>query len=193
VPESPGLGAAGASSGKMVASKFRSTGSNCSGGTSAVGSLGRPSTSMLFCFAYSRIPWNRVLPSGDGPRLGISRRVEGEDVGERPGGSVSCGERVAKAPLLPERGDQGGMPVLLVEHLAFGHPRRHDDGRDPVARAVEPEAVLSNRGGRIRWRHGRRRNVVVGASGFVPADQQGRVPHVGPCRGLHSPVRVVDP
>ena len=36
----PGPGAAGASRGKMVAKKFRSTFSNCSGGTSSLGSLG---------------------------------------------------------------------------------------------------------------------------------------------------------
>jgi hypothetical protein len=72
----------------------------------------------------------------------------------RPGGSAARRERVSRAPLLPQRGDQGGMPVLTVEHLAFGYPRRHDDGRDPVARAVEPEPVLADGGGRVRWRNG---------------------------------------
>ena len=68
-------------------------------------------------------------------------------MGERPGRGITCGERVAQPPLLAQRGDQGRVPVLLVEHLAFGHPRRHDDGRDPVARAVEREPVLACRGG----------------------------------------------
>jgi len=31
--------------------------------------------------------------------------------------------------------------VLLVEHLAFRHPRRHDDGGDPIAGTVERESV----------------------------------------------------
>ena len=80
-----------------------------------------------------------------------------------------------------------------VEHLAFGHPRRDHDGRDPVARAVEREPELACRSGRVRRRHRGGRNVVVGAARFVPADQQGRVPHVGPGRGLHRLVGVVDP
>ena len=34
--------------------------------------------------------------------------------------------------------------------------------------------------------------MVVGAARFVPADEQGRVPDVGPGRGLHPSVGVVD-
>ena len=44
-----------------------------------------------------------------------------------------------RAPLLAQCGDQGGVPVFLVEHLALGDPRGDHDGRDPVARPVEPE------------------------------------------------------
>ena len=35
-------------------------------------------------------------------------------MGERPRLSVASSERLSQTPLLPERGDQGGVPVLLV-------------------------------------------------------------------------------
>ena len=35
--------------------------------------------------------------------------------------------------------------------------------------------------------------MVVGPTRFIPADEQGGVPDVGPGRGLHPPVGVVDP
>ncbi len=84
-------------------------------------------------------------------------------MGERPGGSVAAGERVAQGPVLPQCGDQGGVPVLGVEHLAFGDPRGDQDGGDPVARPVEGEPELAGRGGGVRRRHRGGRDVVVGA------------------------------
>src|SRR5580693_3482556 len=130
---------------------------------------------------------------GDWPRGGVAGGVEGEGVGERPGGGVAGSERVPQTPLLAQRGDQGRVPVLLVEYLAFGYPRGDHDRRDPVARAVEGEPELARRGGRVwRWHRGGR-DVVVGAARFVPADEQGGVPDVGPGWGLHGLVSVVDP
>jgi hypothetical protein len=76
-----------ASRGKMVARKFRSTFSNCSGGTSSLGSFGRPSISMWFWSAYSRIPWARVLPSVDRlvPRAAASSMNAGTGRGSGTG------------------------------------------------------------------------------------------------------------
>ena len=80
---------------------------------------------------------------GHGPGARVSGGVEGEGVGERPGGGVAAGERVSQAPLLAQRGDQGGVPVLLVEYLAFGEPWGTPGWPDPVARPVEPEPELT--------------------------------------------------
>ena len=56
-------GAVGASRGKNMARALRSTVRICSGGISALGSSGSPSSLMLFCSAYPRSPSSRVLPS----------------------------------------------------------------------------------------------------------------------------------
>ena len=198
-----------ASSGNQFARNPRRTLTTWSSGMAALGSFGRPSISRLCSAAYSRIPGQGLAHDGehraesghvllnlrhrprirDGPCLGVARGVEGEDVGERPGGSVARRERVSQTPLLAQRGDQRRVAVLLVEHLAFGDPWRHDDGGDPVAGAVEREAELAGRGRRVRARHRRRRDVVIGAARLVPADQQRRVPDVGAGRGPASPCR----
>ena len=123
------------------------------------------------------------------PGLRVAWGVEGEDVGEGSGGRVACGERISQVPLLAQCGDERRVAVLLVEHLAFGDPRRHDDGRDSVAGPVEREAELAGRGRRIRTRHRRRRDVVIGAARLVPADEQRRVPDVGARRATASPDR----
>ena len=68
---------------------------------------------------------------------------------ERPGSGVSPGERLAQVPLLPQRGDERRVAVLLVEHVALGYPGGDDDGRDPITRAVEGEAALARRCRRV--------------------------------------------
>ena len=169
-----------------------------------------PSSLTLFCSAYPRRPSNRVLPSvdrllprasassvnfghrpsfGHGPGGRVSRGVEGEDVGERPCGGVRPVNGSPRSHCSRKRGDQRGVPVLVVEHLALGHPRRDDDGRNPVAGTVEREVALARRSCRVGWRHRSGRYVVVGATGFVPADEQRRVPDVGPGRRTASPGR----
>src|SRR4051794_29895595 len=76
--------------------------------------------------------WSRVRP-----RFRITWDVEGEGAGKRASGSIPIGERSPQTPLLSQGRDQGGVAVLLVEHRAFGHPRRHDDSGDSIAGAVE--------------------------------------------------------
>ena len=56
---------AGARRGKNMAKALRRTVRTCSGGISALGSSGSPSSLMLFCSAYPRSPSSRVFPSWD--------------------------------------------------------------------------------------------------------------------------------
>jgi hypothetical protein len=114
------------------------------------------------------------------PRVRVTGRGERQDVIEGTGRGVSLREGLAEAPRLSQGGDERGVAVFLVLHRARFDPRRHDDGRYPVAGAVEGEVALA---GGLRWvRRGDwpRRDVVVGASRFVPADQKGGVPDVAP-------------
>ncbi len=87
-------------------------------------------------------------------------------------------------------GDQRGVAVLVVVHRPGFHPRGDQDRRDAVAGAVEGEPELP--GGRRRVRGWDRSgcDVVIGAPGFVPPDEQWRVPDVGAGLGGGGPVGV---
>src|SRR4029077_6019735 len=61
------------------------------------------------------------------PGVRVARFVEREQVVEGAGRSVTPGERLAEVPDLPERGDERGMAVLVVEDGAFWDPRRDED------------------------------------------------------------------
>ena len=96
-------------------------------------------------------------------------------------------EGVSELPPLPQRGDERRVAVLLVVHRTRLDPRRHDDGGDPVAGAVELEAELARRCGRVgrRDRPGRRRG-----RRFRPARPSRST---GPCSRRWSPSRTASP
>ena len=175
----------GTSPGKKIAAALRSTVTTCPGGMSVPGSSAYPRAGCPSLGRASRIPSRKVLPSlektcpravssgtkgrdrsssRDRPRRGISGMVEREGIGEGSGRFVSGGERLAQIPPVAQGGDQGGVAMLLVEHVPLGHPGRDQDGGDPVAGAVECEPELAGRSGRIRRGNSGWWHVVVGAS-----------------------------
>lgn len=114
------------------------------------------------------------------PARGVAGGLAGQQVVERRGVGIAAGERVAEAPHLAERGDHRRVPVLVVDHDPLVHPGGDDDGRHPVAGAVESEVELSRRRARVRWGHRTWWDVIVGSAGLVPADEEQRVVRVGP-------------
>ena len=135
--------------------------------------------------------WHRLGLDSD-PVLRTTWLIEGEHSVESPSRGVTLGEWLAQIPHLPQCGDEGGVAVLLVVHRSRRNPWRHHDRWDPVAGAVEGEAEFTRWGGRVGGRNGSGRNVVIGATRLVPADQQGGVPDIGARRSGHGPVGVVD-
>ena len=73
------------------------------------------------------------------------------------------------------------MAIFLVVHRSRFDPWRHDDRGYPVPGAIEGEAAFADGRRWVRRGDSARRDVVVGASRLVPADQEGGVPDVGAC------------
>ena len=113
------------------------------------------------------------------PGVRVAGRVEREDVVEGASRGVALGERVAESPASCATWRSvrcGGTPRCSTDPDST-----HGDtmiGGDPIAGAVEGEAALAGGRGWVRRRDRSGRDVVVGASRFVPADQQGGVPDV---------------
>ena len=124
--------------------------------------------------------------------FGTTWLIEGEHLVEGPSRCVTLGEWLDRDPTLAKRGDERGVPVLLVVHRSRLNPWRDDDCGDSVAGAIEGEAELSRRGDLVGRRNGSGRDVVVGAARLIPADQQGGVPDIGARRSGHGPIGVVD-
>ena len=84
-----------------------------------------------------------AAPAGPGhaPTVRICRRVPTEDVVDGSSGPVAFGEGVADVPPFAQGRQQRGVPMLLVEHGPWFHPRRRrSPGRGTGS--VEAEAVL---------------------------------------------------
>src|SRR6185437_10795087 len=98
---------------------------------------------------------------GGRPACRVAGRGAREDVIERTSRGVPPGERLTQTPGLAQRGDQRGVPILLVVYRPWLHPWRHDDGRHPVPGTIEGETELAGRCGRVRRRDRPRRDMIV--------------------------------
>ena len=84
------------------------------------------------------------------------------------------------------------LTLLMFLIIRFAVQNFRVDGMSMEPTLHDQEYIIVDKAAYLFHAPGRG-DVIVGAARFVPADQQGRVPHIGAGRRLHALVGVVDP